>query len=136
MHEIIAKTKISRSQIFRIEAKARERGWDPIVQFFAEVDHVADAKRTGRPPISIEAAKCIVQVVTKNSTTRGYSCAKIAREVKKLGGHSVAPRTVYKILKDKGYSCCKLTVKPGLNKDIKKARYDWALKYKHWKLED
>ena len=82
---------------------------------------MADAERTSRPPILTKAARYIMQVVTKNSITRGYSCARIAREVKKLGGYSITPRTVYKILKDKGYSCYKLTVKPGLNKDIKKA---------------
>jgi hypothetical protein len=91
------------------------------VQFFAEVNYVANAKCTSKPPISIKAAKCIVQVITKNSITCGYSCAKIAQEVKKLRGYSIALRIVYKILKDKGYSCYKLTVKLGLNKDIKKA---------------
>jgi hypothetical protein len=92
---------------------------------------MADAKRTSRPSISTEVAEYIMQVVIKNSITRGYSCARIAREVKKLGGYSIIPRIVYKILKDKGYSCYKLIVKPGLNKDIKKARYNWALKYKY-----
>jgi hypothetical protein len=91
------------------------------VQFFIEVNYVANAKRTSKPPISIKAAKYIVQVVTKNSITCSYSCAKIAQEVKKLRGHSIALKTIYKILKDKGYSCYKLTVKPRLNKDIKKA---------------
>jgi hypothetical protein len=91
------------------------------MQFFAEVNHVANAKRTSKSPISIKAAKCIMQVVTKNFTTRGYSCAKIAQDVKKLKGHSIAPKIMYKILKDKGYLCYKLTVKLRLNKDIKKA---------------
>jgi hypothetical protein len=59
------------------------------VQFFVEVNYVANAKCTSKPPISIKAAKCIVQVVAKNFTTRGYSCAKIAQEVKK------AKRTLY-----------------------------------------
>jgi hypothetical protein len=94
------------------------------VQFFVEVNYVANTKCTSRPPISIKAAKCIVQVVTKNFITRGYSCAKIAREVKKLRGYSIALKTIYKILKDKGYLCCKLTIKLRLNKDIKKARYN------------
>jgi hypothetical protein len=43
---------------------------------------------------------------------------------------------VWKILNAKGFTCCKLTVKPGLNKDIKKARRAFAEKYKHWELED
>jgi len=91
------------------------------MQFFAKVNYVANAKRTSRPPISIKAAKCIMQVVIKNFITRGYSCAKIAQEVKKLRGHSIALKIVYKILKDKGYLCYKLIVKLRHNKDIKKA---------------
>jgi hypothetical protein len=94
------------------------------VQFFVEVNHIANAKRTSKPPISIKAAKCIVQVVTKNFITCNYSCAKIAQEVKKLRGHFIALKIMYKILKDKGYLCYKLTIKLKLNKDIKKARYN------------
>jgi hypothetical protein len=43
---------------------------------------------------------------------------------------------VYKILKAKGYACCKLTVKPGLNKEIIEARKAFCEKYKDWTLED
>jgi hypothetical protein len=91
------------------------------MQFFIEVNYIANAKRTSKPPISIKVAKCIMQVVTKNSITCSYSCAKIAQEVKKLKGYSITLKIVYKILKDKGYLCYKLIVKLRLNKDIKKA---------------
>ena len=82
---------------------------------------MANAKCTSKPLISTKAAKYIMQVVTKNFITRGYSCAKIAQEVKKLRGHFIAPKIMYKILKDEGYLCYNLTIKLRLNKDIKKA---------------
>ena len=92
-----------------------------------EEHYVANTERTGRPPISIEATAAIVKVVTKNSITRGYSYKRISQEVARLG-YPIAPRIVYKILKAKGYAYCKLTVKPGLSKEIKKARYEFAKK--------
>ena len=58
-----------------------------------EPHHVANAPRSGRPSISPEAKACVLQVVLKNSTTRGLSCARISVEVKKRNYH-VAPRTI------------------------------------------
>jgi hypothetical protein len=74
-------------------------------------------------------------VVLQNSTTRGFSCATIAKEVRKRG-HEVAPRTIWKVLIAAGYSQCKLTVKPGLNKQSKKERYDWCKAREHWGIEE
>jgi hypothetical protein len=59
----------------------------------------------------------------QNSTTRGFSYGTLAKEARKRG-HKVAPRTIWKILTQAGYSQYKLTIKPGLNKLNKKARLD------------
>jgi hypothetical protein len=88
-----------------------------------EVCHVLNQPRSGRPAISPDAIKYILQVIIQNSTTRGFSCATIAKEVKKRG-HEVAARTVWKVLTTASYSQCKLTVKPSLNKFSKKERLD------------
>jgi hypothetical protein len=58
-----------------------------------EVSHVLNAPRSSRPIISSEVIKCVLKVVLQNSTTRGFSCATIIKEVKKRG-HEVTPRTV------------------------------------------
>jgi hypothetical protein len=68
-----------------------------------EVSHVLNAPRSSRPRISPEAIKCVLKVVLQNSTTRGFSCAIIAKEGKKRG-HEVIPRTVWKVLTYVGYS--------------------------------
>jgi hypothetical protein len=68
-----------------------------------EIRHILNAPRSGRPPILIDAIKCVLKVVLQNSTTRGFSCAIIAKEVRKRG-HEVAPRTIWKVLTQVGYS--------------------------------
>jgi hypothetical protein len=58
-----------------------------------EVSHVLNAPRSGRPGVSSKAIKCVLKVVLQNSTTRGFSCAAITKEVRKRG-HEITPRTV------------------------------------------
>jgi hypothetical protein len=58
-----------------------------------EVSYVLNTLRSSRPIISSKAIKCVLKVVLQNSTTRGFSCAIIAKEVKKRG-YEVIPRTV------------------------------------------
>ena len=100
-----------------------------------EVEHVQNAPRSGRPSISPEAISCVLKVVLQNSTTRGFSCKTIGKEVARQG-FQVAPRMIWKILTQAGYSQCKLTVKPGLNKENKLARLAWCLEREHWTIED
>jgi hypothetical protein len=54
-----------------------------------EVSHVLNAPRSGRPVISSDAIKCVLKVILQNSMTRGFSCAIIAKEVRKRG-HEIA----------------------------------------------
>jgi hypothetical protein len=86
-------TGVPKSAIYRLVAIARERGWVENKNMPLEVSHVLNAPRSGRPIISAEVIKCVLKVVLQNSTTRGFSCTVITKEVKKRG-HEVAPRTV------------------------------------------
>jgi hypothetical protein len=60
----------------RLKAKAISRGWKP--GKVVEPEHVDGVPRPGRPKTSTVIAELIVKIVTKNSTTRGWSCSKIA----------------------------------------------------------
>jgi hypothetical protein len=91
-----------------------------------EVSHVLNIPRSGQPVISAKVIKCVLKVVLQNSTTRGFSCTIITKEVKKRG-HEIAPRTIWKVLTYAGYSQYKLIVKPGLNKLNKAERLAWCL---------
>ena len=78
----------------------------------------------------------VLQTVTRNSTTRGWSCARIAFEVSSLSESQVSQRTVWRILQEHQYFSYKRTVKPGLKLEDKAARLKWCLEHKHWNLED
>ncbi|SRR6266487_318355 len=97
-----------------------------------QVEHVDDKPRSRRPRVSTTVVAETVAIVTRNSTTRGWSCARIAAEVSNKPGQkeTVSAATVYRVLKSEGYSVYKRTVKPGLNEKAKKARLEWCLRYK------
>src|SRR5450432_2097678 len=130
--QIEAKTGIKKTQIYNIRKKALLHGWIP--DTIIETYHIDDSSRSGRPNTSKEVIDLILETVTKNSTTRGWSCKRIAQEVSLKSKVSIS--TVCKTLKENGYSSYKRTMKPGLKLDDKARRYKWCLDHKDWKLED
>lgn len=132
---IQAKTGVFKSGCYKLRSKAISRGWTP--GSIVEVEHVDDAPRSGRPKTSTATALFIVETMTKNFTTRGWSCARIAAEVTgTLGRQAISASTVYRVLTENGYSVFKRTVKLGLTKEAKDARLAWCLERKDWTLED
>lgn len=88
-----------------------------------EVEHADDAPRPGRPKPSTATALFIIEIMTRNSTTRGWSCAYIAAEVTGTPGRQpVFASTVYRVHTENGYGVFKRTVKLGLTEEQKKAR--------------
>jgi hypothetical protein len=136
---IHAFTHISISQINRLFKKAKRRGFDPEVSKIVMVEHVQDEERPGRPKCSQVVRDLIIKTVTKNSTTRQWSCDRITYEVSLTPGIAkVSARTVYQVLIDEGYGSYKRTVKPGLTIENKKARLKWCLEHSKengWDLE-
>ena len=135
MQRITEETGVSRSSVYKLRAKAISQGWreGDIVKPF----HIDDAPWSGRLKISTATALFIVKTMTKNSTTRGWSCARIAAEVSNTPSwQPVSQTTVWRALTDAGYGVYKRTVKPGLTQEMKAARLAWCYKYQHWKLED
>jgi len=66
---ILAKTGVSKSGYYKLRSKAISRGWIPGTVI--EVEHINNAPRSGRPKTSIATALFTIQIMTKNSTTRG-----------------------------------------------------------------
>jgi hypothetical protein len=128
-------TRVSRSRAYAFAIVARERGWRENKNILLEVYHVLNQPRSRRPAISSDVIKYALAIVLQNSTTRGFSYAIIAKEVRKRG-HKVALRTIWKVLTAAGYSQCKLIVKPGLNKQSKKERYEWYKAREHWGIKE
>jgi hypothetical protein len=136
-YHITALTHVSKSQIYKIYDKAIERGYNPKVSKIVLLKYVVDAPKPGRPKTSPVVVDHILRILTKNSTTRSYSAARLAYEVSSIPGiATISASTVYRVLKTEGYSVCKQTVKPGLTMDMKKARLAWCLLHEHWTLED
>ena len=105
-----------------------------------EPKYVDDLPRSGRLKVSTYITAAILTVLTRNSTTRGYSCRRIAQEVSSHlpGRQFVSASTVYRTLIAEGYGSYKRTVKPGLNDDNKKKRLAWCLEHSlenGWDLE-
>jgi|SRR6266536_1551340 len=135
---IKAITGMSQSAQSKLRTKALERGWDPTKP--ALLEHVASTPRSGRPSLSQEICDEVLKVVTKNSSTRQWSCQRIAEEVSqnltkrkhetegKEGQPEPEPEdwisasSVYQVLKKNGYRSFKHTVKPGLTKIMKETR--------------
>jgi hypothetical protein len=72
LSRIIKVTGISQNRIYTLAATAQERG---------------------RPSISPSAIACVLKVITRNSTTHGFSCKTIRQEVKRRG-FQVAPHII------------------------------------------
>jgi hypothetical protein len=125
---------MSKSAIYKVQEKAISRGWSPdlINKQVVEPHHVDDAPRLGRPKTSTATVEFILKTMLKNSTTRGWSCNRIASEVSGTPGwQPVSPSTVYRVLKEHSYGVYKRTVKPGLTKEQMKERLKWCLEHKH-----
>lgn len=72
----------------------------------------------------------IIAKVTTDRYGREKSTAEIAGEVQ------VSQSTVARVLKKSGYKKVKPTWKPDLTPTMKKARLEFAIRYKDWTIED
>src|ERR1700730_17075282 len=135
--EITRKTGVSKAQLYKLRDKALSRGWDPKISGIVEISHIEDAPCSEQPKVSQDVTDHILKTVTQNSTTRGWSCARIAYEVSLIPGISqVSEKTVWRVLRENKYFSYKRTVKPGLKLEDKAARLKWYLEHEHWTLED
>lgn len=133
--EIEAITGIKANTFYAILRRAKERGYVPGGP--VKEEHVANAPKSRRPKAVTEPiTEAIEEVVTKNSTTRQYSCQQIADDVAQLTGKKLNPSTIWQWLKKAGFKNVKLTTKPGLNKAQKMARLEFAMRVKDWTLDD
>jgi hypothetical protein len=73
--KIIQDTAVSQGAIYKLREKAISLGWQPGTP--VEPKHVDDLPRSGRPRVSTYITAAILTVLTRNSTTRGYSCLTI-----------------------------------------------------------
>jgi hypothetical protein len=77
--KVIKDSRVSKASLYKIREKAITSRWVPGIPI--ELRHIDDRPRSGRPRVSIYITAAILTILTRNSTTRGYSCRLIAQEV-------------------------------------------------------
>ena len=131
-HKIVtAITEISRRSIGRLQKQARDRGYDPSNSRKLLLSHVSDAPRSGRPPIiTPELESAIIAAVRKDRYGREKTSFMLAAE------QGISSTTVLRVLKRNNFRSIKTTKKPSLTEAIMEARYQFALRYQDWTIED
>jgi transposase len=129
--ETANRLQVSPSAIYRWRNIATKRGYNPKEGTGIRLEYVIDAPRSGRPSkITKEIEDQIVEIITRNKTSRTLTGLEISKRL------NLSERTILRVLKRLGYRKVKQTVKPGLTEEMKKARLEFALRYKDWTLED
>ena len=112
-------TGLPRSTINSIHRTAQARGYNPNACQTIFNSYVEDAPKSGAPiKATPEVEDAIIAALSKNSTTRGLSCQRLAD----LIAPKISARTVHRVLKRRGYRPYKPTTKPGLTAENKLTR--------------
>jgi transposase len=129
LKQISAVTSITTKHIKNLYNEATTRGWNPLSPLLDI--HIKDKPRPGRKKqVTPEKELEIVNAVLRDRYGREKSCKAIADQC------GVSPRTAWNVLRKHGFRKTKPTRKPGLTKEMKAARYAFALQHQHWTLED
>ena len=124
-------TEISRQTIKRLQNQARTRGYNPESSKQLLLSYVVDAPRSGRPRIATpELEQAVLDAVRKDRDGREKTSFMLAAE------QGISSTTILRILKQNNFRPCKNTKKPALTEAMKEARYQFALRYQHWTIED
>ena len=128
---VVAVTQISKSSIYRLKAQARERGYNPLQSKKLLNSYVIDAPRSGRPSVITQAVEnTILEAIRKDRYSREKTSFMLAAE------QGLSSSTILRVLRRNGFRPCKTTKKPSLTEAMKEARYQFALRYKDWTIED
>lgn len=128
--EASAITGISRSVIYALRRKAKERGYDPAISRIIKTEYVVDASRKGRPKvITVSLEQQVLGIVQKDRNGRERTCKDLAAEF------GVSDMTIWRILKKNGLRKRKPSMKPGLTEAMKEARLQFCLQHRHLGIE-
>jgi hypothetical protein len=91
-------TEVPKTAVYWLHIIVRERGWRKNKNMSLETKHVLNTSQSKRLLILINTIKCVLKVILQNLTIRGFSCAIIAKEVRKRG-HEIAFKIDWKVFK-------------------------------------
>ena len=128
---VTAITEISRYTISRLQKQARTRGYDPKVSKKLLLSYVEDAPRSGRPLVTTPQVKnAVLKSIRKDRDGREKTSFMLAAE------QGISSTTILRILKRNNFRPCKTIKKSSLTEAMMEARYQFALRYQHWTIED
>ena len=128
---ITAITEISRYSIKRYQSQAQDRGYNPSQSKKLLLSYVTDAPRSGRPiVITEEVQNVIINTIRKDRYGREKTSFMLAAE------QGLSSSTILRVLHRNRFRPYKTTKKPSLTEAMKEARYQFALRYKDWTVED
>lgn len=117
--------------LHRIQAKAKERGYNPQEDPRILLHHVEDGKGAGRPKeINKETERHLLDLVVADRSGREKSSDVLAYE------SGISPSSALRILHRNQLNSVKPTRKPGLNKAQRKARFEFCMAHANWTLKD
>ena len=127
---ITAMTEISRWTISRLQKQARDRGYDPNTSKKLLLSYVTDAPRSGRPKVvTPEIENVILAAVRKNRYGREKTLSMLTAE------QGISATTVLKVKKS-NFQSCKAFKKPAPTETMMEPRYQFALRYRDWTVEN
>ncbi len=97
VEEVTKFTGISRSQLYDIKRKVKERGFDPKISPVILAVYVQDTIYSGRPGIHVNKKDNVVGKVTRDRFGREKSSRYITSEIQ------ISQSSVVRILKKRGY---------------------------------
>ena len=128
---VTAITEISRQTVSRLQKQARTRGYNPEASKKLLLSYVIDEPRSGRPAmITPQLETAVLASIRKDRDGREKTSLMLAAE------QGICSTTILKFLKRNNFRPCKTTKKPALTEAIMKARYQFALRYQDWTIED
>jgi hypothetical protein len=128
--QIEAYLGVSKSAVYRFRRTAIDRGYNPQESKKILLEYLVDAPRSGRPTKVTEAIEASIVSTLSQNSTRSFTSKKLGLQF------HLSASTIKRTLKRKGYRKVKPTIKPGLTDTMKEARFQFALQYQHWTLED
>ena len=135
--EVSAKLGISTSQVNRIYASAIKRGFDPQNKpLKIENAFVETKSKSGRPTKLTDDVRDALLETLGNLDGRSSSCADMSDYLSSSWNIQINKATIARCLKKMGYRKVKPTLKPGLTKEMRAARRQFAEAHKDWTLED
>jgi transposase len=117
---------ISVNQIYRIDKKARERGYDPTTSTILSDDFLIDAPRSGRPKkITEEMEQEIIQEIRKSRNGREKSAVELGWQF------DISDASAIRTLHKHNLRKYKPSYKPGLTEEMRAARLKFAREHRY-----